>query len=506
MHSDGKPDTGMRPETADTTTGQPTAKRPGGADAAAAVEERERAQGKPVGHNRVRTQCRSARQPALDWRREAARRARAMRLTALWHHVYDIDRLREAYHGLNREATPGIAGQTWAADGEHREAHRRDLSDRRKRGTYHASPVERVYIPKPDGRQRPIGIPTREDQLVQRATVEVLNAVYEVDFLGCSEGFRPGRRPYKALEAVTVGIEKRNVNGVLDADIRGFLDAIDHEWLVKFVEHRLGDRRVVRHLRKWLNAGVREEGQWHEQEAGTPPGGSVSPLAANIDLHYVLDRWAERWRRRHARGGVIIVRYGDDCIVGCEQRDDAKRVWAALRERFQQFNLERHPEQTRLIEFGRFAAERRQRRGQGKPETFDLLGCTHICSETRNGKFTVRRKTIAKRLRTKLQAVKASLQTRRHWPIPQQGAWLRRVLLGHYRYSAMPRNGRLLTVFRETRSRDWCRTLRRRSQRHRMTWQRMYALAEHWLPNPHILHPYPAQRLRVTTQGRSPVR
>jgi group II intron reverse transcriptase/maturase len=470
------------------------------------VEGRELAKGKTGEHTRVRTQRRSALQRALDRIRQAARKDHAAPLTALWHHVYDIDRLREAYYGLNRDAAPGLDGQTWAAYGENLEANLRDLSDRLKRGAYHAQPVERVYIPKPDGRQRPIGKPTLEDKIVQRATVEVLNAIYEEDFLGFSYGFRPGRSPHKALDAVTVGIEKRNVNWVLDADIRGCFDALDHEWLVKVVEHRIGDRRVVRHLRKWVKAGVLEEGQWHRQEEGTPQGGSVSPLAANIYLHYVLDLWAERWRRRNARGDMIIVRYGDDFLVGTEYRDDAERFWAELRERLEKFNLELHPEKTRLIEFGRFAAERRQRRGQGKPETFDFLGFTHICSKTRRGKFTVRRKTIAKRLRKKLQEVKETLRQRMHWPIPQQGAWLRSVLLGHYRYYGVPRNGSLLTVLRETVRRYWCRTLRRRSQRQRLTWQRMAALAEHWLPTPRICHPYPAQRLCVTTRGRSPVR
>jgi RNA-directed DNA polymerase len=415
-------------------------------------------------------------------------------------------RLREAYDGLNRDAAPGVDGQTWAAYGENLEANLRDLSDRLKRGGYHARPVERVYIPKPDGRQRPIGIPTLEDKIVQRATVAVLNAIYEEEFRGFSYGFRPGRSPHDALDAVTVGIEKRNVNWVLDADIRGFFDAIDHAWLVKFIEHRIGDQRVVRHMQKWLHAGVLEEGQWHAQEEGTPQGGSVSPLAANSYLHDVLDLWADRWRRQYARGDVIIVRYADDFIVGFEHRDDADRFWRELRERMGQFNLELHPEKTRLIEFGRFAVERRKRRAQGKPETFDFLGFTHISSKTRNGKFTVRRKTIAQRLRKKLQAVKDTLRRRMHWPIPQQGAWLKSVLLGHYRYYAVPRNGSLLRVFRDTIMRYWCQTLRRRSQRHRMTWPRMYAIAEQWLPKPHILHPYPAQRLCVTTRGRSPVR
>jgi group II intron reverse transcriptase/maturase len=366
--------------------------------------------------------------------------------------------------------------------------------------------VERVYIPTPDGRQRPLGNPTLEDKIVQRATVEVLNAIDEGDFRGFSYGLRPGRSPHAALDAVTVGIEKRNINWVLDADLRGFFDTIDHAWLVKCIAPRLGDRRVVRHRRKWLKAGVREKGHWHAQAAGTPPGGSVSPLAANISLHSVLDVWAERWRRRYARGEVIIVRYSDDFLVGFEHRDDAERFWTELRQRMRQVNLERHPEKTQLIEFGRFATERRQRRGQGKPETFDFLGFTHLCSKTRTGKFTVRRKTIAKRLRQKLQEVKATLRMRMHWPIPQQGAWLRSVLRGHYRDYGVPRNGSLLRMFRETIMRYWCWTLRRRSQRHRMTWQRMYALAERWLPKPHILHPYPAQRLCVTTRGRSPVR
>jgi group II intron reverse transcriptase/maturase len=336
--------------------------------------------------------------------------------------------------------------------------------------------------------------------------VEVLNAIDEGEFLGVSDGFRPGRSPHHALDAVTVGIEKHSSNWVLDAASRGFFDAIDHAWLVKCVEPRIGDRRVARPIRKWLKAGGLEDGPWRAQEEGTPQGGRVSPLAANIDLHYVLDLWAERWRRRHERGAVIIVRYGDD-FIGCfEHRDDAERFWAELRERFQKFHLELHPEKTRLIEFGRYATERRQRRGQGKPETFDFLDLTHICGKPRTGKFTVRRKTIAKRLRKKLQEDKQTLRERMHWPIRQLGAWLKSVLMGHYRYSGVPRTMGMLRVFRERILRYWCHTLRRRSQRHRISWQRMYQLARQWLPEPHILHPYPAQRLRVTTRGRSPVR
>lgn len=391
----GDPHTGTQVETPETAKGEPKVLCRGDDEMAEVVEGRGLAKGNLGGCNRDRTQCRDTLQQALDWVRQAAREVRLL-LTALWHQVYDIDRLREAYYSVNRRAAPGVDGETWAAYGGDLEANLRDLSGRLKRGGYHAQPVERVYIPKPDGRERPIGIPTLEDKIVQRATVEVLNAVYEVDFLGFSYGFRPGRSPHDALDAVTVGIEKRSINWVLDADIRGFFDTLDHGWLVKFIEHRIGDRRVVRHIRKWLNAGIFEDGQWRGQEEGTPQGGSVSPLLANIYLHYVFDLWAEQWRGRHARGDVIIVRYCDDFIVGFQCQDEAERFCVELRERFHGFNLELHPEKTRLIEFGRFAAERRKRRGERKPETFDFLGFTHMCGKTRKGKFTVRRKTVAR--------------------------------------------------------------------------------------------------------------
>jgi RNA-directed DNA polymerase len=469
------------------------------------VEGRELAKGNSGQQNRVRTQCRAALSRALDRVRQAAKES-GKRLTALWHHVYTMDRLREAYYNLNHDAAPGVDGQTWATYGEQLDTNLRDVSDRLKRGAYQAPPVERVYRPKADGRQRPIGKPTLEDKIVQRATVEVLHAIDEQEFLGFSYGARPGRSPHHALEAVTGGMEKRNINWVLDADIRGVYEAIDHEWLVKFVEHRIGDQRVVRHMRKWLKAGVLEDGHWRQQEEGTPQGGSASPLLANLYLHYVFDLWAVQWRRKHARGDVIIVRYCDEFIVGFQHKDDAEQFLSDLRARFHRFHLELHPDKTRLSEFGRWAQERRQRRGQGTPETFDFLGVTHICSKTRTGKFTVRRKTVAKRLRKKVQEIKQTLRERMHWPIRQLGAWLKSVLTGHYRYYGVPRNLGMLRVFRERILRYWCRTLRRRSQRHRISWQRIYALATRWLPQPHILHPYPAQRLRVTTRGRSPVR
>jgi group II intron reverse transcriptase/maturase len=301
-----------------------------------------------------------------------------------------------------------------------------------------------VYIPKPDGRQRPIGIPTLEDTIVQRATVAVLHAIDEEECRGCSSGFRPGRSPHEALDAVTVGMEKRHVNGVLDADSRGCFDAIDHAWLVQCIAHRLGDQRVVRHMQKWLHASVLEEGQWHAQAEGTPQGGSVSPWAAHSSLHAVLDLWADRWRRQDARGEVIIGRDADDCRVGFAHRDAAARCWRALRDRMGQGNLALHPEQTRLRESGRFAVERRKRRAQGTPETFDFLGLTPMSRTTRHGKCTGRRQTIAQRLRKQLQAVQDTLRRRLHWPIPQQGAGLKSGLLGHDRYAAVPRKGSLL--------------------------------------------------------------
>jgi len=407
---------------------------------------------------------------------------------------------------LNRDAAPGRDGQPWAADGEALEANRRDLSDRLKRGADPAQPVERVDMPTPDGRPRPLGRPTLEDQIVQRATVAGRNAIDAGDVLGVSSGVRPGRRPHHALDAVTVGIATRSSHGGLEADIRGVCEARDHAWLRKLVAPRMGDRRGVRHLRQGLQAGVLEEGPWHAPADGTPPGGRVSPLAAKISRHDVLDRWADRWRRRSARGAGIIVRAADDCLVGVEHRDAAERCWGALRERVQPCNRERPPEQTRLLAWGRDAADRRQRRGQGTPETFDVLGVTHRGRQTRRGQCTVRRKTIATRLRTTRPEVQATLRPRRPWPIPPPGAWLSSVRLGHSRDDGGPRHGSVLTGFRETVRRDWCRTLRRRRQRSRLTWPRMDALADRWRPTPRLGPPYPAPRLCVMPRGRSPGR
>jgi RNA-directed DNA polymerase len=458
--------------------------------------------------SRAWTQSQTDLEQALARIRKAAKEDKQQRFTALWHHVDSVDRLRQAYLALKRDASPGIDGETWKSYGQSLDEHLEDLSLRLKRGSYRPHPVKRVYIPKGDGRQRPIGVTALEDKIVQRAAAEVLGAVFEEDFLGFSYGFRPGRSPHDALDAVTVALERRKVNWVLDADIRGFFDTMDHEWVMKFVEHRIADRRVQRHIRKWLKAGVLEDGAWHAAEEGVPQGGSISPLLANLYLHYVLDLWANRWRRREARGEVIIVRYADDFIVGFQYKDDAERFHAELKERMERFNLELSEAKTRLFEFGRFACGNRAKRGAGKPETFDFLGFTHICSKTRKGKFCIRRKTMRKKLRTKLQAISAALRRRMNQRIATVGRWLAKVLIGHYRYYGVPRNSRSLSTFRWEVKRRWRHVLNRRSQRRnrKVTWDRMDQIADRWLPRPRIVHPYPSERLHVTTQGRSPVR
>jgi len=423
-----------------------------------------------------------------------------VRFTALLHHVYDPEMLREAYFCLKREAAPGVDRVTWRHYGEALEANFHDLSERLKRGAYRAKPVRRVFIPKADGRQRPLGVTALEDKLVQRATVEVMNAIYETDFLGFSYGFRPGRSQHDALDALYVGLLTKKVNWVLDLDIRGFFDAIDHGWLVKFVEHRIADRRVVRLIQKWLNAGVLEDGTRTRSEQGTPQGGSASPLLANIYLHYVFDLWVQQWRRTQARGEVIVVRYADDAVVGFQYESDAERFWAELAERFSKFALELHPDKTRLIEFGPLAASNRERRGQGKPETFDFLGFTHICGKKRsNGRFTVLRQTIRKRLQAKLKQVKIELRRRLHDPVPEVGKWLRSVVGGHVRYYGVPMNARAIGRFRHQVGWLWYRSLRRRSQKSRLTWERMRRLIDRWLPPARVCHPYPLRRLGVIT-------
>jgi group II intron reverse transcriptase/maturase len=434
-----------------------------------------------------------------------AGRDKEARFTALLHHV-DLDRLRAAYWAIRPQAAPGVDGVTWEAYGQDLQARLRDLHARLHAGRYRARPSRRSYIPKADGRLRPLGIATLEDKIVQRAVVEVLNAVYEVDFRGFSYGFRPGRNPHQALDALTVGIWRKKVNWVLDADIRDFFTSLDHDWLERFLEHRITDPRVLRLIRKWLAAGVIEDGEWSRTEQGAPQGASVSPLLANVYLHYVFDLWADWWRRRYAHGDVIIVRFADDFIVGFEYQEDAQRFLADLRGRFAKFSLELHPDKTRLIEFGRYAAERRRARGLGKPETFDFLGFTHICARMRDGRFWVRRITISKRMRAKLREVKDQLKQRRYLPIPEQGRWLASVVRGYRAYYAVPGNRAAVATFRTQVTRLWHEALERRSQRTRINWMRMNRLATRWLPPAHVTHPFPDVRFRVRTQGRSPVR
>ncbi len=492
MHERGKSDSSVVP-------GKPPNKAAGAPAAAEGAEERGLAKGNPPQFARSRTQSREILQSTLRRIRQAARERKEERFTALWHHVYNPDRLHEVYFELKRDSAPGVDGVTWQQYGENLRGNLTALTGRLKRGAYQPPPVERAYIPKGDGRRRPIGKPTLEDKLVQRTFAEVVGEVYEADFLGFSYGCRPGRSQHNALDALSVALEKRSVNWVLDADIRGFFDAIDHEWMLKFLQHRIADRRVLRQVRKWLKAGVVEEGQKSIPEEGTPQGGSISPLLANIYLHYVLDLWVDLWRRRHARGDVIIVRYVDDFVVGFEYRAEALRFLSELKERLRRFSLELHAEKTRLIEFGRYAVRNRRRRGAGKPETFNFLGFTHICSTDRKGWFIVRRHTMHRRMAAKLKAIKYDLKRRRHEKVNEVRRWVSAVLRGHFQYYGVPRNSRALGAFYKEVLWHWWRALRRRSQKHNLPWKRFCRNARRHLPQPRITHPYPTQRLRVTT-------
>jgi group II intron reverse transcriptase/maturase len=432
----------------------------------------------------------------LDRVRQAAKARKKERFTALLHHV-TVELLRTSYFGLKRNAASGVDGVTWGDYEQHLEANLMDLHDRVHRGAYRALPSRRKYIPKSDGRQRPLGIASLEDKIVQRAVVEVLNAIYEEDFLGFSYGFRPGRSQHDALDALAVGITSTKVNWILDADVSSFFDSVSHEWLIRFMKHRIGDQRVIRLIRKWLKVGVMEDGEITPAELGTPQGSVISPLLANIYLHYVFDLWANQWRRHHARGNVIIVRYADDSVVGFEHEADAKRFLADMRQRLKQFALSLHPEKTRLIEFGRYAAERRAERGCGKPETFNFLGFTHISGRSKRGTFQLKRKTRGDRMRAKLREIKEELWRRMHLSIPVQGKWLRQVVRGFFAYHAVPTNIRSLSAFRHYVVNLWRRVLRRRSQKDRITWERMARIASDWLPTPRIHHPWPSVRFSV---------
>ena len=439
---------------------------------------------------------------AWDWRRrirEAAKGDRNLRFTSLLHHITP-GLLTEAYHALRRQAAVGVDGVDWEGYGGS-DLHVRltDLHDRVQSGRYRALPAKRIWIPKPDGRQRPLGIPALEDKIVQQALVWVLECIYEEDFCNFSYGFRPGRGCHQALDAVTVAITQRKVSWVFDADIQGFFDTVDHDHLMRFLEHRIADPRVLKLVRRFLQAGVSEEGQWSTAAVGTPQGAVISPLLANVYLHYVFDLWVRWWRNHRARGEVIVIRYADDSVMGFQYRDDAESFGHALADRMRQFGLMLHPDKTRLIEFGRFAASNRQARGQGKPETFDFLGFTHICGRRRSdGGFTVRRQTIAKRLRAGMKRLRQEVTRRMHHRPASVGQWLRSVMQGHLNYFGVPGNQRSCNAFRTELCRAWRWAMHRRSQKDRnLNWSRMNSLIRRWIPSVTVRHPYPNQRLIV---------
>jgi RNA-directed DNA polymerase len=461
------------------------------------VEPRTETEGNADQQSTRRAQSRVSVSQALERIRQVAKERKKERFTALFHHI-SIDLLDEAFFELKRDAAAGVDDLTWQDYQANLERNLEDLHERVQRGAYRALPSRRTYIPKPDGRQRPLAIAALEDKIVQRATVALLNAIYEEDFLGLSYGFRPGRCAHDALDALFVGINSTKVNWILDADIRSFFDEISQQWLVRFLEHRIGDQRIIRLIQKWLKVGVLENGIVAVSDRGTGQGSVISPLLANIYLHYALDLWAERWRRREATGDMIFVRYADDFIVGFRHEADARRFLDEMRKRLQEFALSLHPDKTRLIEFGRFAAANREQRGLGKPETFNFLGFTFMCGKSRQGFFLLKRKTRRDRMRAKLRMVKQEMRRRMHQPIPEQGRWLWHVVRGYFNYHAVPMNTRALAVFRAEIARSWHRVLNRRSQKANLTRARMDKLIDDWLPKPRILHPWPDKRFAVT--------
>jgi RNA-directed DNA polymerase len=435
----------------------------------------------------------------LNGVRERARKNKQERFTALLHQVR-VGLLRESFYGLKRKAAPGVDGVTWKEYEAGLEDRLQDLHSRVHRGTYRALPSRRQYIPKSNGKQRPLGIAALEDKIVQSAVSEVLNQIYEEDFRGFSYGFRSGRGQHQALDALYVGIKRKKVNWVLDMDLKGFFDNLDKDLLMEMVGRRIGDPRILRLIRKWLNAGIIEDGKWFETETGTPQGAVISPLLANVYLHYVLDQWTDQWRQ-DAQGDVIIVRYADDAVIGFQNQYEAEKFLKDLREQLRQYGLELNEEKTRLIRFGRFARQNREERGEGKPESFTFLGFQHVCAENRLGRFEIRRITDGGRRRKKLLEIKQQLRRRMHDPVAQVGGWLRSVLNGYYQYHAIPGNLSVLSRFRRQVARYWYHALGQRSQR-RPTWEKLGKLFDHWLPVPHVVHAYPdarfdASRLRV---------
>ena len=487
MNGHEKSDSGVVATKPTNKAGQPVAEL---------VEPRPGTKGNAEQQRMHRTQSRDRMSQSLDRVRKAARLRKKDRFTALFHHI-NVDTLRTAFYALRRKAAPGVDGMTWQDYEADIEPRLRNLHNRVQRGAYRPQPSRRTYIPKADGKQRPLAIAALEDKIVQGATVMVLNAIYEGDFCGFSSGFRPGRGPHDALDALCTAIDKRKVNWIIDADIQNFFGAVSQEWLVRFLEHRIGDNRITRLIQKWLKAGILEDGVVTVDDRGTGQGSVISPLLANIYLHYVLDLWAKRWRQREATGDMVIVRYADDVVIGFEHEDDARRFLDAMRARLEGFMLSLHPDKTRLIEFGRFAAASRKKRGLARPETFDFLGFSFICGKSRQGRFQLQRKTRGDRMRAKLRDIKVGLRRRMHWPISEQGRWLRQVVSGHYAYFAVPTNIRALTALRYHVVDLWRQSLRRRSQKDGATWERITKIANEYLPSPRILHPWPSVRFAV---------
>ena len=497
MHAGEKSDEVIVPEKRPNTGGLPPAE---------AVEGRVSPKGNGGRTAAVRTQSRVAASNGLAAVRQAARQSKEVRFTALLHHI-TVELLEESYFALKRNSAPGIDGVTWQAYGENLEEKLTELHNRIHRGGYRARPARRSYIPKPDGTQRPLSILCLEDKIVQQAVVLVLEAIYEADFLGFSYGFRPGRSQHDALDALHAGIYRRRVNWVLDADIQGFFDAMSHDWMMRFLRHRIADKRILRLIAKWLKVGITDGHHAARSNVGTPQGAVISPILANIYLHYAFDLWTQAWRRKKASGDVIVIRYADDTVLGFQHEREAQTFLHNLRERMRMFELALHPDKTRLIRFGRHAAEDRRRLRQGKPETFDFLGFTHFCTRSWiTGTFVVGRKTIKKRMRAQLQAIKMELRRRWHDPIARTGAWLNKVLTGHLNYYAVPLNARSVTWFLSRVKALWRRTLSRRSQRAYINWEKLSRLVDRFFPPIRILHPLPCHRFDARTRGRSPVR
>jgi len=478
----------------DPTAAKPTNKAE--QSAAEPVEPRTGTKGNVGQQSTRRAQDRESVSQALERVRQAARQGKKEKFTSLLHHV-DTAMLRTAFYAMERDAAPGVDGMTWETYERDLDRRIEELYARVKSGAYRALPSRRSYIPKEDGSKRPLAVMALEDKIVQRATAAVLSAIHGEDFLGFSYGFRPKRSQHDALDALIVGISSKKVNFILDADIRSFFTEVSQEWVVRFLEHRIGDTRILRLVQKWLRAGVLEDGIVTIEEKGTGQGSVISPLLSNVYLHYVFDLWAERWRRREATGDMIMIRYADDLVVGFQHESDARRFWDAMRDRLREFSLSLHPDKTRLIEFGRFAAQNCKKRGRAKPETFKFLGFVLICDKSRRGDFRIRRKSRRDRMHAKLREIKEALRQRTNRPIPETGKWLAQVVSGYFAYHAVPTNGLALTAFRYHVTMLWHRQLCRRSQRARLVWTRMAKLADEFLPKPQILHPWPSVRFAV---------